>query len=118
MKAKDIKVRLFSRQHSHCQHRHSGASVSECIHKTESIDGCLQVAKKAVTATGYLCRGEQEQRILNLHVDALLETATVKSDVVPFAAGEALCFAFKGEALRPAQNCDFTANQTAVLHVT
>ncbi|CAK0785632.1 hypothetical protein CVIRNUC_008843 [Coccomyxa viridis] len=59
----------------------------------------VKVAKKAVTAAGYLCRGEQEQGILTLHIDALLETAKVKSDVLPFAAGESLCFAFGGVKL-------------------
>ena len=96
MKAKDVKVRTFSRLHCllHCLLTGSidvvGVSVLECIHQTESIDGLLQVAKKAVTAAGYLCRGEQEQGILTLHIDALLETAKVKSDVLPFAAGESL----------------------------
>ena len=56
----------------------------------------LQVAKKAVTAAGYLSRGEQSQEVRNLHVEALLETANIKSDVLPFAAGDALCFAFGG----------------------
>ena len=82
------------------------------------MDGCSQVAKKAVTAAGYLCRGEQEQGILNLHIDALLETAKVKSDVLPFAAGESLCFAFGGEALCPALSHKRTARETAVLHAS
>lgn len=59
----------------------------------------MQVAKKAVTAAGYLCRGEQAAEILDLLVNALMDTANVKSDVLPFAAGEALCFAFGGEHL-------------------
>lgn len=61
----------------------------------------MQVAKKAVTAAGYICREEQSPEILNLLVDAMLETATVKSDVLPFAAGEALCFAFGGVLRSP-----------------
>jgi len=56
----------------------------------------VQVAKKGVTAAGYLSRGEQAPEILDLLVVAMLETASVKSDVLPFAAGEALCFAFGG----------------------
>lgn len=56
----------------------------------------VQVAKKAVTAAGYLCRGEQSPEVLDLLVTAMLDTANVKSDVLPFAAGEALCFAFGG----------------------
>ena len=59
----------------------------------------VQVAKKAVTAAGYLCRGEQAAEILDLVVNALMDTANVKSDVLPFAVGEALCFAFGGEYL-------------------
>ena len=56
----------------------------------------MQAAKKGVTAAGYLCRGEDSPEILDLLVSAILETANVKSDVLPFAAGEALCFAFGG----------------------
>lgn len=56
----------------------------------------VQVAKKAVTAAGYICRGEQSPEVLDLLVNFLLETANVKSDILPFAAGEALCFAFGG----------------------
>jgi hypothetical protein len=59
----------------------------------------VQVAKKAVTAAGYLCRGEQAAEILDLLVNALMDTASVKSDILPFAVGEALCFAFGGKHL-------------------
>ena len=91
-------------------------SVPDCTHQTESMDGCLQVAKKAVTAAGYLCRGEHEQGILTLHINALLETAKIKSDVLPFAAGESLCFAFGGATLRPALSDDWTARESAMPH--
>ncbi len=66
------------------------ATVSDSMHSS------VQVAKKAVTAAGYLCRGEQSPEVLDLLVNAMLDTANVKSDVLPFAAGEALCFAFGG----------------------
>ena len=56
----------------------------------------MQVAKKAVTAAGYLCRGEESPDILDVLVNAIMETANVKSEILPFAAGEALCFAFGG----------------------
>ena len=93
-----------------------GVSVLKCTHQTETTDVCLQVAKKAVTAAGYLCRGERDQGILTLHIDALLETAKVKSDVLPFAAGESLCFAFGGAALRLLLSYDQAAKENALLH--
>ena len=99
---------------THWQHCCCGVSILECAQQADSIDGCSQVAKKAVTAAGYLCRGEQEQGILTLQIDVLLETAKIKSDVLPFAAGESLCFAFGGEALCPALSHDWTVNETAV----
>ncbi len=70
----------------------------------------VQVAKKGVTAAGYLSRGEQAPEILDLLVIAMLETASVKSDVLPFAAGEALCFAFGGVLMSCPPSCSHFAS--------
>ena len=70
--------------------------IAHILDQVGHTQNTVQVAKKGVTAAGYLSRGEQAPEILDLLVIAMLETASVKSDVLPFAAGEALCFAFGG----------------------
>jgi hypothetical protein len=61
---------------------------------------CLQAACTAARAAGYLCYGDGSQRTLTQLSDALMATASNKSEVLQAAVGEALCCVFSGRRVR------------------
>lgn len=54
------------------------------------------MATRAAAAAGFICNGDTSAEMLKAVVEAITKTASIKSEALQFAVGEALCFVFGG----------------------